>query len=197
MTPTITSDTPPTVTRHRWSLEDWDAMIRTGVLGEDDHVELLEGEIVEMSPIGRGHSGITTCLMIDFATLATARRAGITCQNPVRIPGSDTELHPDFMVMTWRDDKYAGRKVESSEALLVVEVADTSLRKDIEVKAPVYARAGIPECWIIDVNRRRVHVFRKPTERGYADCTVVSAGTVASASFPDVEVSLAELFLNL
>jgi Uma2 family endonuclease len=153
---------PPT--RHLISVDAFHRMGETGILGPADRVELIDGEIIDMSPIGALHAAIVDLLARHFG-----RRAGesvfIRCQNPLRLDDV-SEPEPDIAILRPRADCYTTAHPGPADVLLVVEVADTSLAYDLGVKVPLYARHGIPEVWVIDATTRRTRVFREPVGSG-------------------------------
>jgi Uma2 family endonuclease len=161
--------------RHRFSAEDFHRMAEAGILSEDDRVELIRGEVVELSPVGKRHMAALKRLMDALFPLQLERRALLQVQDPLRL-SPDTEPQPDLVLLAYREDFYRDRMPEGQDALLVVEVADTSLNHDLEVKLPLYAQAGIPEVWVVDLVRDRVHVFRKPQGAGYQEAQALEEG---------------------
>lgn len=153
------------VLRRRFTVEDYHRMAEAGILMEDDRVELIRGEVVEMSPIGNRHAACVNRLTEVFVRSASGR-AVIAPQNPVRIP-EHSEPQPDLTVLRRREDHYAGKAPQPEDVLLLVEVCDTSLAYDRDVKVPLYAEAGIPEVWLVDLNAGIIHVFRDPSPAGY------------------------------
>lgn len=176
--------------RHKLDVYDYHRMGETGILGEDDRVELIDGEVIDMAPIGQDHiasvNGLTRALVLAFG-----EKAIVSVQNPPRIDLLN-EPRPDAVVFRPRDDFYRGAPFPGPEAvLLVAEVADSSLRYDRRVKLPLYARAGIPEVWIVDPRRRVVEVHRMPIGDGYT--AVGKHGpeeTVVLSQAPDIAVPL-------
>jgi len=169
----------------RWTLDEWDLMISTGVLTEDDRVMLLEGEIYEMSPQNSPHS--TTILLVQHA-LRLAPDTHLRVQMPLYLGGA-SDPEPDLAVVTGnlRDNLQSHPRM----ALLVVEVADSSLRFDTSRKAQLYARYGIPEYWVVDLQGRQVHRFTRPHELGYEAIEVVpQSGSLNWAGQP---VAVADL----
>ncbi|MFM8805701.1 MAG: Uma2 family endonuclease, partial [Planctomycetia bacterium] len=134
--------------RHLISVDAFHRMGETGILGPEDRVELIEGEIIDMSPIGALHAAIVDVLARHFG-----RRAGdsvfIRCQNPLRLDDI-SEPEPDISILRPRPDFYTTSHPGPADVLLVIEVADTSLAYDLGTKVPLYARHGIPEVWVID-----------------------------------------------
>ena len=156
----------PAVQRHRFTVEEYARMGDAGIFCEDDRVELIHGDVHEMTPIGPTHAGIVD----DLAELLVTRLAGkakIRIQNPIRL-GLHDEPQPDLAVARLRAGHYTDRHPEADDVLLVIEVADSSLRYDREAKLPLYAGAGIPECWLVDVAARTVTVCTEPVADGYS-----------------------------
>lgn len=149
---------PPS--RHLISVDAFHRMGETGILGPQDRVELIDGEIIDMSPIGVLHAAIVDVLARHFG-----RRAGesvfVRCQNPLRLDDI-SEPEPDIAILRPRADFYMTAHPGSADVLLVIEVADTSLAYDLGTKVPLYARHGIPEVWVIDAATRHTRVFRRP-----------------------------------
>jgi len=153
------------LTRRRFSVDEYDRMGEAGILGEDDRVELLDGEIVEMTPIGSRHAA-TVKRLIALFTVRLGSQVQIGVQDPVRLD-EFSEPQPDLALLRPRADFYAAGHPGPADLLLLVEVADSSLRVDRLVKVPLYARAGVPEVWLIDLERSRIVVHREPIEDRY------------------------------
>lgn len=153
--------------RHLISVDAFHRMGETGILGPTDRVELIDGEIIDMSPIGALHAAIVDILARHFG-----RRAGesvfIRCQNPLRLDDIN-EPETDIAILRPRADFYTTGHPGPADVLLVIEVSDTSLAYDLGTKVPLYARHGIPEVWVIDAATRRTRVFRQPAGGSYAD----------------------------
>ncbi len=176
------------MTRHKVSLEEFHRMVEAGVFPEDSRLELVEGDLVEMSPIGKRHAAKVAKLTALFGPLVP-QKAILFVQSPLVVGNS--ELYPDLALLKPRPDFYEERLPEAQDALLVVEVAETSLRHDLEVKLPLYAKAGIPEVWVVDLVREKVHVFRKPQGEGYGEGETLGPGL--KLAFLGVEISTEEL----
>jgi Uma2 family endonuclease len=180
--------------RHKLTVDDYDRMAEAGILGEDDRVELIDGDIIDMAPIGQDHAAtvnkLTRALVIAFGD-----RAIVSVQNPVRL-NRFNEPQPDFAVFRPRADFYAtGERPGPADTLLVIEVADSSLRYDRTVKLPLYARAGIPEVWIVDLRRRMVDVYLSPSGDGFATLTTHGQDdTVALSQAPEITVAVRQVF---
>ena len=178
--------------RHLFTVEDFAQMGEAGIFGADDRVELIDGEIREMTPIGPPHAAIVDRLA-ELLLGRLAGKANVRIQNPIRL-GGYTEPQPDLVVARRRMDYYAGRYPEADDVLLVIEVADSSLLYDQVEKAPRYAAAGIPEAWLVDVSGETVTVCTEPGPDGYAEERVlrrgeeISSAVVASLCLPVDEI---------
>lgn len=161
-------------------------MAAADVFAPEDRVELIDGEVVEMSPIGSRHAGCVNRLN-RLLTAALGEQAVVAVQNPVQV-GDLSEPQPDLVLLRPRPDFYAEHHGMPPDILLVIEVADTSLRFDLERKTPLYLAGGIPEVWVIDLAAGVLQVFRPGTvER-------LSVGDVlAPEAFPDVVLQVAAI----
>jgi len=184
------------VRRHRFTVEEYARMGVAGIFFEDDRVELIDGDVYEMTPIGPTHAGVVD----DLAELLISRLAGkarVRIQNPIRL-GRHTEPQPDLVVARLRAGRYTDRHPEGDDILLVIEVADSSLRYDREAKLPLYAEAGIPEAWLVDVAARSITVHTEPGAGGYAvEQTLKRGQEVVSSSVADLRLSVDRIFEGL
>lgn len=180
------------LTRRRFSVDDYYAMLRAGILAEDDRVELLDGEIVVMPPIGPEHAE-TVEDVCDRLSQRLGDRVRVRSQNPVHL-GQFDEPEPDLAVVRRRPEGYRAHHPGPSDIILLIEVADTSLSTDRAIKMPLYARAGIPEAWIIDLRQERVLVHREPTPEGYRLISSARRGErLSPLAFPDCELAVDDL----
>ena len=168
-------------------------MAEAGILREDDRVELIKGEIIQMSPIGRRHKAF----VINLSQLLTVRLAGrgfVAVQSGI-ILGDDTEPEPDITVLRRRDVPYKEREAHAEDVLLVIEVAETSLAYDRSTKRRLYAEAGIPEYWVVDCAAETVEMHRGTGPDGYREVRLVSGvATLRPQAFPDVDLSTTDIF---
>jgi Uma2 family endonuclease len=177
---------------YRFTVEDYHRMAEVGILGEDDRVELIEGEIVEMPPIRSLHGGTVKALIHLFSKYI-GDRAIVAAQDPVRLTDI-SEPQPDLMLLRPRPDFYRDSHPTPADVLLLVEVADTSAAYDRSEKLPLYARAGIPEYWLVDLERGVLEVHRSVAGDRYGEVHELAAGArVAPASLPDVELDVGEI----
>ena len=176
-----------------WSIADYHQMIESGILDEDDRVELLEGKIVCMSPQKPFHAAsVQRSSRLLFKLLGD--RAEIRIQLPV-ILGDDSEPEPDIAVVRFDDNEYSFRHPEAADIYLLIEVADSTIAKDRQQKARIYAKNQVLEYWILDVQKRQVYVFRQPDDGIYGEQIVLSSSDrFAMQSFPDVAIALDLLF---
>ena len=175
---------------HRWSVEEYHQMARSGLLGETDRVELIEGELIDMAPIGSKHAFFVDRLA---ELLSSGPQAGymVRVQNPV-VLGERNEPQPDIALV--RRVNYIDRHPCPADILLIVEVSDTTLEYDRDVKLALYARHDIPEVWLLNVKAGELTVFREPAEGQYRLIRKPTrAEAVSPTLVPAVAISLAEV----
>lgn len=181
---------PVEVAKHRFTVGEFRRMGEAGIFGEDDRVELVEGEIVEMTPIGWRHMESVNALTGVLSDFRDAGGFVVSVQNPLMI-GEHGEHYPDIALYR---AEVSGRVPEARDALVVVEVADTSVSYDRNVKLPLYARAGVPEAWLVDLRAGVVEVHSGPIEDGYGETrryerqARVHSATLSEISFRAGEV---------
>jgi len=176
--------------RWRFTVEDYHRLAEVGILGAQDRVELLDGELVKMSPIGTRHA--STVARLNWWLGRLAGDLGVVWpQNPV-VLDDHSEPQPDLVLLRPREDFYAQAHPRPVDVLLAIEVGDSSARFDERVKAPLYARAGIAELWLVDVEAEVVMVCRRPGSDGvYAEVARRRRGErVAVEALPGVELSV-------
>ena len=181
------------VPRHRLTVDDYHRLGEAGILGEDDRVELLDGQLVDLSPIGPRHALAVDALTEALVT-AVAGRAAVRVQNPV-VLDSGSEPQPDLTVVRrpWRGHPHTHPGPD--DVLLLVEVADSSLDTDRGAKWELYARAGIREFWIVDLTTDSVLVCRAPSGDAYASmATAGSSGMLEIEALPGVRIPVSILF---
>ena len=179
-------------TRKRFTVDDYYRMAEAGILQPTDRVELVEGEVVEMSPIGDRHA-----MAVNRATMVFARGLGdkvvVSVQNAVRIDRYN-EPQPDVVLIRPREDFYGVRHPRPDDVVLLIEVADTTVRYDRNVKVPIYARSGIPEIWIVDLNKEVIHIYRGPSHGVYSQLETKRRGeSVSPEAFPSFTIAIDEL----
>lgn len=175
-----------------FTVSEYHRMAEAGILGECDRVELLEGEVVTMSPISPKHAAVVNRLnRLFFRRLPD--RAIVSVQNPIGL-GELSEPHPDLALLRPRDDFYAQDLPSPGDIRLLVEVAESSAQAERDFKLGLYARYGVPEVWLVDVDGQILEAFAQPQSPGYAEVQHYDRGqTVTPTAFPDVAIAVEEV----
>jgi len=180
-------------TRYRLTVEQYYRMADIGVLAPDARTELIEGEIYDMAPIGSRHAGTVQWLHMQLSR-AVGDLALVFTQSPARL-SRITEPQPDLLVLRPRDDHYRDAHPTAKDILLLIEVSDSTVRYDCEIKVPLYASYGVLETWVVDLNARQLICHRSPHSGSYLETTLVNTpGTIALASMERISVDLTRLF---
>ena len=153
-------------TTYKFSVGQFEQMISEGIFAKDDRVELIDGEVVTMTPISHPHAAVVSKLAFILGDVL-GRAAYVWAQQPLWLE-ERSRPQPDIAVLKWRDDFYVGKRPTSEDALLVIEVADTSLSADRGPKRTRYAKAGIPEYWIVNLRNNVVEVYSNPAGGNYS-----------------------------
>ena len=183
------------VTKKLFTVDEYHRMGEAGILTPEDRVELIEGEILQMSPIGNRHAA---CVNRANKLLITRLqdRGLVSIQNPVRLD-IYSEPQPDVLVLKPRDDFYASTGHTAADVLLMIEVSDTTLRYDTLKKVPLYAAAGVSEVWVEDLKKDVILVYREPSGKNFQTTFQCKRGeTIASVAFPDVVFAVNDLLGN-
>ena len=178
---------------HRLSVDDYHRMAAAGILGEDARVELIEGAIIDMTPIGSRHAGSVTQLnrALEHSIGDTAL---VWVQNPIALD-PHTEPQPDLALLRPREDFYKSGHPRPADILLIIEVADTSLAYDRDIKLPLYARAGIPEAWLVDPDAATLTRLTSPSADGYRQEEVATdLQHIGVSTLPGLVLDLRGLF---
>jgi Uma2 family endonuclease len=173
----------------RWTVEDYHRMIAAGILS-DRPVELLAGEIIEMAPEGPIHAFYGETLA-EYLRSCLNGRALVREARPITL--ADSEPEPDISVVQQPRERYRDRHPSPEDIFWLIEVSDSSLKKDLEIKQPIYAAAGIQEYWVIDVQNQQLIVFRSPQAGEYTAKQELRQGNVSPQAFPDIVVSVENL----
>ena len=182
------------IQRWRFTVQDLARMVDSGILAEDDRVELVDGEVRQMNPIGSLHAAIVNRLTA-LLTNRLADRAIVSVQNPV-ILNDFTEPQPDIVILRPRDDFYKQALPGPEDIMLVVEVADSTLEYDRDEKVPRYARMRIPEVWLVDVNDQQVTSYAHPGGDRYQQVLALAPGEeLESVEIQSLRLSIDVLFL--
>ncbi|MGH7231019.1 MAG: Uma2 family endonuclease [Nitrospiraceae bacterium] len=181
------------VRTRRFSIEEFHRMAEVGVLKEEDRVELIDGEIIPMTPIGPEHAAC-----VDWLTRLLIQRVPadivVHVQNPFQFP-HHIALYPDLALLRPPTDRYRNRSPRPEDVLLVIEVSDTSLERDRAAKIPRYAEAGVPEVWLVDLSRQEVLIFRDPSGGQYRNSSTASGrASLSPAHLPNLAIQVEEIF---
>ena len=180
------------VAKKLFTVDEYYKMADVGILTPEDRVELIDGEITEMSPIGNRHLGCVNAAAEAFSA-AFRGRAVVSIHNPLRLTNY-TEPEPDVVLLKPRTDAYRHKRPLADDALLVVEVSDTTLEYDRKVKTPRYAAAGVPEVWIEDLEGDVLLVFRDPRGNGYKTSLILKPDqSISVEAFPDAVFKVSDL----
>ena len=182
----------PIETKKRFTIDEYYRMEEVGIIGPEERVELIDGEIITMTPISHRHA-ITVNLSAKAFIDAFSGRAVVSIQNPLRL-NEYTEPEPDVVLLKFRDDDYRGKEVTSDDVLLVLEVSNTSFDYDRNIKLPRYAAAGIPEVWIAKLESDELLVYRDLTSGRYTTCLTLHRSDAVSISiFPETLFKINDL----
>ncbi len=180
------------IKRRQISVDEYYRMAEVGLIGPDERVELIEGEIIDMAPIGSDHASFVIQLN-GLLVKAVQDKGFVSVQNPIRL-SNRSEPEPDFAVLKPRADFYRKQLPIAADTLLVVEVCNTSERYDREIKLPLYASHGIPEAWIISIEHKTLSIYRTPTDDRYQyEQTTDAPGMITLFAVPEVSVDLGTL----
>ena len=182
-----------TLARRLISVVEYHKMAEVGILTSEDKVELLNGEIIKMSPIGSLHAGYVNILN-ELFTDALGKKVHVQTQSPVSL-GKFSEPEPDLMILKRRKDHYLTRLPRPKDVYMVVEVSDTTLEKDRKVKAPLYAKAGIPEYWILNVIEKQLELFSNPQNGKYEQESIIKGKNLAHFDAFDIDIKASDVFI--
>lgn len=186
VTPSFTSNI------HKFTVQQYHLMHEAGVFTEGDRYELINGEIREMSPIGIKHA-VCVAKTARLFQIKLGDRAFVWTQNPI-ILRNYSEPQPDLAILKWRDDFYASALPTPEDILLIIEVADSTIAYDRDVKMPLYAVNGIPEMWLFDVNQQIIEGYTQPSLSGYKRMQRYEQGdTLAMNAFPELNFNWEDL----
>jgi Uma2 family endonuclease len=179
--------------RRLFTVDEYDRMIETGILTKDDHVELLEGEIVEMPPIGSHHAGALDRLVALLFRGLPSDRVIIRVQSPIKLDGR-SEPQPDVSLLRPREDFYSDSHPIPPDIHLLIEVADSSIQSDRQIKIPLYADAGVAEVWLVDLTNEAVTVYRSPAAGHYQEERTIRRGDrISLLAFGNISFGVEEI----
>jgi len=178
--------------RRKFTVKQYHQMIEAEILTEDDRVELIRGEIVEMTPINRRHSAHVNRLN-ELFVLRLAQLVTVGVQNPVEL-NDNSEPQPDISLLRRKADFYESGHPQPQDILLLIEVADTTVESDRQIKIPLYAENGIIEVWLVDINEQCIEVYREPSPNGYQNIQrFVRGQNLSILAFPETIISVDEV----
>lgn len=178
------------VSKRLITVEEYHKMGEIGILKEKG-LELINGEIIEMSPKGSKHSKIVKKLNKLLAQIL-GDEVIISIQDPI-IAGNFSEPEPDVAILKYRDDFYGEEHPHGEDVLLVIEIGDTSIAYDRKVKLPIYAESGVPECWLIDLNKKEIYTYWQPLGNAYKFSELVREGEMVQAQYFELSIPIQEI----
>ena len=177
-----------------WTVDEYHRMIEAEILTNEDKVELLAGQIIQMSPQQPPHAATTQCAFNYLASLLVGK-AFLRMQLPITLP-PNSEPEPDIAVVRLNYRQYFDHHPTSDDIFLVVEVADATLAIDCKQKAQTYTSAKIADYWVLDVKKRQVYIFRQPENESYQQQIVLDENReISPLAFPEIEVKINQIFL--
>ncbi len=178
--------------RRRWTTEEFHSMVVTGFLHKNERVELVDGDIIDMAPIGSDHGSKVDWLTETFVPLF--RKHAITrVQGAVQLDQYN-QWSPDVCLLRRREDFYRHANPTAEDVLLVIEVSDSTLQYDRDVKIPRYARDNIPEAWIVNTSAQEIEVHTDPTPEGYASVSRIRDQPIRPSQLPELLVDMTTIF---
>ena len=175
-----------------FTVREYHLMVDAGILKEDDRIELIKGEIVQMSPIGRFHAACVKRLNELFVS-RLGHLVNVGVQAPIELD-DNSEPQPDLVLLRRRADFYQSGHPQPQDILLIIEVADTTVESDREIKIPLYASSGIVEVWLVNIPAECIEVYRQPSGDSYQNVQVFGRGeSIFVAAFPDVSFNVDEI----
>lgn len=180
------------VQRRLFTVEDYYKMADAGIIKPDDRVELINGEIIRMSPIKSFHASVVD-ILVEQLILKVHHQAIVRAQNPIQLDDL-SEPEPDIVLAKQQANRYSQHHPRPTDILLIIEVADSSLNYDRGVKSALYAKAGIPEYWIMNLQEQQVEVYRTPQDDGYAEQEAFAKTATVSCQTIEVTLNLPDVF---
>ncbi len=187
---------PESVAPHRYRLTvaEYHRLHELGVFDEDSRIELIEGDLIAMPPIGSQHAGHLDRIAQPIFRQTT--QGIVRVQSPIKL-GDHSEPQPDLTILRYREDFYTGAHPTPSDVMLIIEIADSTLHYDRDTKIPLYAKAGIPEVWLLDLTSQQIAVYRRPSADGYRTIQFPAPEErISPVLLPELTLSIADLFLS-
>jgi Uma2 family endonuclease len=183
-----------TITISKWTLAEYHRMVDSGLL-EDRRVELIRGEIVEMSPEGPPHAHFSS-ESGNYLSQLLRQRATVRQAKPITLPNA-SEPEPDIAVVKPLGREYLSHHPYPEDIFWLIEYSNTSLQKDLDIKSQIYAEVEIVEYWVVDLQARSLIVFRNPQLGQYADRATYTAGQITPLAFADISISISSIISQL
>lgn len=181
------------ILRKKFTVGQYHQMIESGILTDQDHVELIQGEIIEMSPVGRHHAACVDRLT-ELLVLTLCRQALIRVQSPILL-SDNSEPQPDISILQRREDFYHAGHPTPDNIFTLIEVSDSTIAFDRDVKVPIYAQEQIPEVWLVNLNDTQVECYRQLIANTYQQFQIFNLGeTLNIQAFPDVPIEVNQIF---
>ncbi|HLO48106.1 MAG TPA: Uma2 family endonuclease [Kamptonema sp.] len=181
---------------HLFTVQDYHRMIESGIIDEDEKVELLAGQIVKMAAKGTAHNAAVK-RTVELLQDRLEKSVLISVQDSIKL-NDNSEPEPDIALLMRDPLYYEDRHPTPSEIYLIIEIADTTLRKDCGIKAQIYAQSGIIDYWVLDINDRQLHVFREPSQEGYkSELILADSMSISPLYFPDASFIVSEMLRPL
>ncbi|MEH2191688.1 MAG: Uma2 family endonuclease [Nostoc sp.] len=178
------------VTTAKWAIDEYHRMIAGGIL-DDRHVELLKGEIVEMSPEGEPHAYFSSEAG-EYLIQLLGNRATVRPSKPITLP-NNSEPEPDIAVVQRLGREYLEHHPYPKNIFWLIEYSDSSLDKDLQIKTKIYAEVEVTEYWIVNLQKRQLIVFRDPQNGEYSSKITLTGGTIYPQAFPDLAISVSSI----
>ncbi|MBX7173172.1 MAG: Uma2 family endonuclease [Pyrinomonadaceae bacterium] len=176
----------------KFTVDEYHNFIESGVFAPEERLELWEGEFIQMSPIGKRHAGIVAGLTAFLNHLFFSRLV-VWTQNPI-VLNNFSEPEPDVCLLKRRDDFYRTVNATAQDVLLTMEVADSTVKYDRDIKFPKYAENGIPEAWLIDLENDRIEIHSQPTKNGYKLVKILHRGDIAESTiFEEIKIAVDDI----
>ena len=176
--------------RRPFTNAEYHSLAKAGILAPYERVQLIAGDIIVMSPVGNRHAACVEFIDGELSILRQTKRARVRTQSPLVMP-DNSEPEPDAMLLAWREDGYAFRTPRPEDVLLLVEVSDSTLGYDRDVKLSLYAAAGVPEAWLVNLREDWIESNTQPAAEGYRDTRRYALGqTIAPQAFPDLAIPI-------
>jgi len=180
------------IQKHRVTVSEWHNMGKYNIFPPKARMELIEGEIIDMAPIGPSHAGCVRNL-IELLSRQKGKAAWLDVQNPILLSNL-SEPEPDLTLLRPISHFYRKKHPTPEAIFLLIEVSDSTVNYDRDKKIPLYAKEGIVECWLIDLNEFQIEVYLNPTPNGYTTKSICEAGHILSPSqLPHIKIPVAEI----